>query len=218
MNIKFAGMFTIKDTWSEVVEPGNRIGFNILEGTGMVRHYVTAKVLSNPDQGSLQYIAGSYDTETGEVTVLEMYPMRDYVNRMIDLLQSPKPDTAVQESVEHVMGLVAEYINYHSRAILYILGDNVDLNIKLGPITASVLYLQYRNFQMVFDMIWGYGKQPTPETSYDIFFGAYSSAMIKALRLLEFEFRMQPINPFSITNKKMNPNPMDPRSMPFSGN
>ena len=34
MDIKFAGMYTIKDSFSEVVEPGNRIGFNILEGTG----------------------------------------------------------------------------------------------------------------------------------------------------------------------------------------
>ena len=201
MNIKFAGMYTIKDSFSEVVEPGNRIGFNILEGTGMARHYVSAKVLSNPDPGSLQYIEGSYSTNTGEITVHNMIPMQEFVQ---NFLKSTVPD--------EIASLVAEYLNHYSQAVLYLIGDNFDPEVAgngPGPITAATLYLQYRNFQMIFNIMSGRGELPDPKMNFDFFLDLFNPAMVMVVRMLEFGFRLVSVDPFSIQNKGGNKNPMD---------
>ena len=201
MDIKFAGMYTIKDSFSEVVEPGNRIGFNILEGTGMARHYVSAKVLSNPDPGSLQYIEGSYSTNTGEITVHNMIPMQEFVQ---NFLKSTVPD--------EIASLVAEYLNHYFQAVHYLIGDNFDPEVAgngPGPITAATLYLQYRNFQMIFNIMSGRGELPDPEMNFDFFLDLFNPAMVMVVRMLEFGFRLVSVDPFSIQNKKVNKNPMD---------
>lgn len=204
MDIKFAGMYTIKDSFSVPVEPGNRIGFNILEGSGMVKHYVTAKVLGNPDPGSLQYIEGSYSTTTGEITVHDMVPLRDFVVNLLKVIEKG-PEALETDAKDEFLSLIAEYLEFYSKSVVYILGGHTDEELsKIGPLTRASVYLNYLNFQMVLNIILtkGHGPSVSDVDWFDVYMKVYSLEMLCAVRAIGWIFRADPVDPFSIVHKK----------------